>query len=380
VQQGYNSNAVTDVSCSATWSSGSSKTTVSTTYTLHVETSSPTASATASRPPDANGWYNGPVTVSFAGSSFSGIASCTSPTTYSGPDSTGATVSGICRDNAGKSVSASTSFPYEQSSPTISVGLSRPADSNGWYNHPVTVSFGGSSFSGIASCTSPTTYSGPYSTGATMSGSCTDNAGKTVSATSVAFRYLSSAPLLSASSQAGDGTVFLQWAISDLTSAGIKIIRTPGYGRNGARTVYQGTGASYRDTRVRNGVTYRYALSATDQAGNTTTRIFAVSPGPRLLAPTRGGTVTGPPMLLWTPVRRASYYNIQLFRGGKEILSAWPTNSSIQLHTSWQFNGRRYRLIPGRYRWYVWPGFGQRRATRYGPEVGSSVFVVARGS
>ncbi len=33
---------------------------------------------------------------------------------------------------------------------------------------------------------------------------------------------------------------------------------------------------------------------------------------------------------------------------------------------------------PGRYRWYVWPGFGARSKTRYGPLLGGSFFFVAR--
>ena len=38
--------------------------------------------------------------------------------------------------------------------------------------------------------------------------------------------------------------------------------------------------------------------------------------------------------------------------------------------------GRRYRLTPGRYRWYVWPGLGARSAKRYGSVLGSSSFVI----
>ncbi len=190
----YNSDAVAPVSCSATWPG---PTTANQQYTLHIETSSPTASATPSRPPDSNGWYNHALAFSFSGSSFSGIASCTPTATYSGPDSTSATVTGSCTDNAGKTASAiSDRFEYEASSPTVSVGLSRPPDSNGWYNHPVAFTASGHSLSGIVSCTS-TTYSGPDVTSAILSGSCTDTAGNRASA-SLTLSYDGTPPRIAA--------------------------------------------------------------------------------------------------------------------------------------------------------------------------------------
>ena len=72
----------------------------------------------------------------------------------------------------------------------------------------------------------------------------------------------------------------------------------------------------------------------------------------------------------------ATYYNVQLFRDGKKILSAWPSSTSIRLDRSWRFGGKAQRLEPGRYRWYVWPGFGKRTANRYGKLLGTRTFVV----
>jgi hypothetical protein len=80
-------------------------------------------------------------------------------------------------------------------------------------------------------------------------------------------------------------------------------------------------------------------------------------------------------MLRWTQVRKASYYNVQLFRGSK-ILSVWPRHASLKLARSWRFAGRRHRLAPGRYHWYVWPGYGPQSASRYGKAVGNAVFVI----
>ncbi len=65
----YTSDQITPVSCSATWPGpGTSTTTITQPYTLHVETSSPTATVAPSRAPDSNGWYNHPSPASVSAS------------------------------------------------------------------------------------------------------------------------------------------------------------------------------------------------------------------------------------------------------------------------------------------------------------------------
>ena len=59
-----------------------------------------------------------------------------------------------------------------------------------------------------------------------------------------------------------------------------------------------------------------------------------------------------------------------------KILSTWPTKTSYKLRKTWRFEGKRYTLVPGRYRWYVWPGIGKRAANKYGPPIGESSFTV----
>jgi hypothetical protein len=84
-------------------------------------------------------------------------------------------------------------------------------------------------------------------------------------------------------------------------------------------------------------------------------------------------------MLSWTAAPGATYYNVQLFRADpKKVLSMWPKRASLQLRRTWRFDGHRFRLKPGKYRWYVWPGFGKRKAGRYGHMIGSGTFVVVR--
>src|SRR4029077_6322013 len=107
-----------------------------------------------------------------------GIASCTS-INYTGPDSGTAAPSGSCADNAGNARST-VSFPlkFDDTAPTVTATPGRTADVNGWYNHAVQVSWAGTDpTSGVASCTSPVTYSTPDSASASLSGTCTDRAG-----------------------------------------------------------------------------------------------------------------------------------------------------------------------------------------------------------
>jgi hypothetical protein len=62
----------------------------------------------------------------------------------------------------------------------------------------------------------------------------------------------------------------------------------------------------------------------------------------------------------WKAVGGATYYHLQLFRRGKRILAAWPLWPETALRPGVELGGRRYRLEPGTYRWYVWAGAGRR--------------------
>ena len=46
-------------------------------------------------------------------------------------------------------------------------------------------------------------------------------------------------------------------------------------------------------------------------------------------------------MLRWAPVRTASYFNVQLYREGVKVLSAWPEVARLQLGKSWTYDHKR---------------------------------------
>ena len=98
--------------------------------------------AAPERQPDAAGWYNHAVKVVFTGKDGgSGIAQCTEPVTYGGPDANPAKIVGQCRDAAGHLSSPTTlELRYDGTKPArpnvrsahrgtaITLSWTRPAD------------------------------------------------------------------------------------------------------------------------------------------------------------------------------------------------------------------------------------------------------------
>ncbi len=177
-----------------------------------------------------------------------------------------------------------------------------------------------------------------------------------------------------------DGAVLLTWtapAASDL--AYVRIERSiVGGPSSSTKIVYRGLGTSFKSTGLRNGVTYRFILVAFDKSNNSSKGVVvSASPKALLLAsPKPGAKVAKAPLLRWARVDSASYYNVQLYRKGTKILSAWPKVVRLKLTSRWSYEKRKYTLKPGVYTWYVWPGVGPRANVRYGDLLGKSSFVV----
>jgi hypothetical protein len=328
-----------------------------------------------------SGWYSGPVIVVWqADTPPTSTSGCALEIEYPYDSDTSGALSCSASWSDGTHLTYDVPFHVETSSPTATVAPARAPDSNGWYNHPVSSAPTASSFSGIASCI-PTTYSGAATTSATVAATCTDNAGKTVTTVSTPFAYDATPPTLSATATAGDQSVALSWhTAGDVAPiASVAVTRSGGTTAAAAATVYSGAGSGFTETHLKNGVHYTYTITARDAAGNVALQTVAATPAERLLSPTADAHVATPPMLIWTAVPGATYYNVQLFRADPtKLLSIWPKHAGLQLRRTWRFDGRRYRLKQGKYRWYVWPGFGRRSAGRYGHMVGSGTFVVVR--
>jgi hypothetical protein len=270
---------------------------------------------------------------------------------------------------------------------------SRGPDANGWYNHPVGISFSGTdTTSGIAGCTS-TSYGGPDTGGVSFSGTCTDNAGNRSGAGSFGpIKYDATPPTLgNVGTDWDDGTATLMWTASSDTKE-IDINRAPGLGGAATSTVYSGLASRFEDTGVQNKVKYVYTITGLDEAGNKAVDTVTIVPGPKLYSPARGVSLSSPPLLAWRAVSGASYYNLQLYYGvgkafrriasvdvtGRKVLSAWPLKPRYRLAKTWKYKGKKRALSRGHYRWYVYPGIGKRSANKYGPLVGSSDFYVTK--
>jgi hypothetical protein len=83
------------------------------------------------------------------------------------------------------------------------------------------------------------------------------------------------------------------------------------------------------------------------------------------------------PVLRWPSSPSASFFDVVLWRGGKRLLDSWPSTPRLQVPSSWTYGGARYRLSPGTYLWFVYPGLGSRLHPRYGPLLKSGQFTIA---
>ena len=163
------------------------------------DATAPKATAAADRPADQNGWYNHPLTVSWAGEdNLSGIESCTTAETYGGPDAANVNLPGHCMDSAGNvSLDDTYSFGYDETGPTITQAGLTSANAHGWNNTNVIVTWSCiDAVSGASSSTESKTVSAEGED-QSATGTCTDLAGNSASATQTGINIDKTAPSLS---------------------------------------------------------------------------------------------------------------------------------------------------------------------------------------
>jgi hypothetical protein len=311
---------------------------------------------------DCAGWYRQPVTVAWAYSGATSTLGCDATTID--VDTQGTTLACTATDGI-QHVTRDVTIKLDSTPPTV-IGLvpARPADFGGWFNHPVGLGFRGSdATSGIASCTG-TTYAGPDASPARITGGCTDAAGNAASATFPLAYDATPPPTPHVTLRPGNRRMTLRW--SKLGAGELASVSRSRAGKKAA-SVFSGKAAGFTDRRLRNGRRYRYTVAIRDQAGNRARAgIVAVPTASRLLLPAKGARMRSAPLLVWKGVKRASYYNVQVFRGRHKAFSLWPRKQQLRLP----------HLRPGRYRWFLWGGFGRRAAHRYSGLLGSSSFSI----
>jgi hypothetical protein len=322
----------------------------------------------------ANGWYVTNVTVNWVIQPlpYLGSEGCDARTIAADTVGTDLTCHAWWSDS---DVRMTVHIHRDATAPTVSAVPDRPPDANGWYNHPLTIAFSGSdATSGVDTC-SQAGYAGPDSAGTSVAGTCRDRAGNVASA-AFPLKYDATPPALGALRvKPGDRKAHLRWnAPEDATS--VELVRAPGLKGAAESVVFSGTGLSedYTDRGLRPGRNYVYRLTVSDAAANQASKTLQYLARGALLNPAPGEHVTKPPLLIWEGKRGASYYNVILVRG-RRVFSAWPVQARLQLSRAWKYRGRRYKLRPGTYSWFVWPGHGPLSAGRYGKMLGGSTFT-----
>ena len=327
------------------------------------------------------GWYVSDVWINWSLTNISPPLTVDCPPVHLVNDTTAQTATCSATDASGTTTKTTTTLRIDRTPPSAVAGPDRLADAGGFYNHPLTAAWSGTdATSGVASCTS-TPYSGPDGTGISLTGTCKDKAGNVSAPVPFVFNYDATPPVLTAvSATPDDAGARLAWQASG--AATVTVMRSPAGARAAqSEVVYDGTGDAFTDTGLKNGTRYTYLVQAADLAGNTATGSATVIPTAdastkHLLSPGAGSSLSRPPLLRWRKVARASYYNVQLFRNGRKILSAWPTRPQYQLRSRWRYRGERHRLVHGSYRWLLWAGYGHRSEHRYGRLLGRRTFVV----
>ena len=123
--------------------------------------------------------------------------------------------------------------------------------------------------------------------------------------------------------------------------------------------MYQGKSEAFLDRKLRTGTRYWYEVAVCRSGGERGVEddrrsVRAVG----IYAPAEGAMVTRPPLVEWSPVRKARFYNLQLWRGNVKLLTTWVAHAETRVQERWTSRVSGVRSTDGQYRLYVWPAYG----------------------
>jgi Glucodextranase, domain B len=163
--------------------------------TVRLDKTAPSATVTATGTVGANGWYTSNVTVSTNGTdTISGPVTCTADQ-HQTTETTGQTFAGSCVNRAGLTGNAAPlTVKLDKTGPSATLTVTGTLGANGWYTSAVTVETNGTD--GISSpvvCTADQTQA-EETTGASFTGSCTNDAGLSSDSTPLTVKVDKTAP------------------------------------------------------------------------------------------------------------------------------------------------------------------------------------------
>jgi RHS repeat-associated protein len=173
---------------------------------IGVDNVPPTITAIATPPPNAGGWNNTNVTVSFTCSdATSGLATCPPPQAVTA-EGANQVIQGTAVDNAGTTATATITLNIDKTPPTITASAVPAPNAAGWNNTNVTVTFVcQDSLSGVVNCPPPASFTGEGAN-QTVSGTAVDAAGNTATAM-LTLNIDKSAPTITVTSPLNGSTV-----------------------------------------------------------------------------------------------------------------------------------------------------------------------------
>jgi hypothetical protein len=278
----------------------------------------PTITAQANPAPNANGWNNSSVTVTFTcADATSGIATCPAPVTVT-VEGAGQVVSGTAVDKAGNSASTSVTLNIDKTPPTITASAAPPANGNGWNNGDVVVTFTcADGLSGVATCPAPVTVAAEGAN-QVVSGTALDKAGNSASA-SVTLNIDKTPPLLQVAAPI-DGITVTSSPVAASGTASDALSGLEGVLCNGAAAAVVGADFTCSVPVVEGDNTINF--EARDRAGNVATATRSV----RLET---GGGDTTPPAIRITSPAGGSF----VFQGRPPIELTYSDASGVDLAT-----------------------------------------------